>query len=253
MEAPDLSPRLARTELALHALDVQPTPREWVWLARLAWQADAPLEYGVPSVYGSAIVYGGATFWPYSNLAAHWFARWHPIFVGNIEVQPWVYGYAHAQSRAGNKMLLELTELCQVADAVTSWSKHIAFPVGQLGPLYERLQQLDNLELSVHAPGWKPAAEKELNLLVDIVALCKAFPGTTPTYWRSDISKAETDAIVDALRAYQKTATDTIQPDSRRDKAIHSYHSAVKWVLIAHGANVTEAPSDTPEDTPDNG
>ena len=228
--APAPPKRLLDTLTALDAAGVAVSHDELVWLTTLANKADSPPEAGVSWVAGSAFVYGGQTFWPLHRLAMHWFTRWQTLLDGDDEAEVYLYAFAHTRSALGDESLLLLSVADAVQCAVKEWSDALAIHSQQMAELCERLKSIDGLPHAIPSPDAKPKPdEPPVNMHSDIAHLCKVFPGTTPRYWRSGISYAESKRILDGLDEAH---------DNRpaiRNNAIHNYRTAVKWVMHWRG------------------
>lgn len=243
MKAPPLRDRLAKSLRALAAAGVTPTPAELVWLGLLAEKADRPLDVGVPWVSGAPLCHGGVMFWPLTLQAKHWYLYWHPRFEGNDLGQVLLYAFAHVCSRLGDNTLLPLSEYGLIEEAVTTWFEGLAMTERQLLAVYGKLRLLDEEEETLHDPTKAATTEEAGPVDLDrkVAILCKTFQGTTPQFWRCEISDAEANRLLVTMdTVLDPDPGKAANPNSPKNKAIHNYVCAVKWVL--HNHNALEAP-----------
>lgn len=221
---PDLHPNLESTLAALRADGINPTDAEVVWLARLRWPCDHP-RHGVKELVGAPVEIGGDTFWPLHRLAEYWFVAAGEILGDEGTRKTDAYLFAHTRSAPGDRSLLLITGEDAIAQTVHDWRAGLALHDENVPDLVRLLRHIDGYADEA-AP--RPATE-EPGELDGIGTLCKMFPGTTPDYWRSGISIAETEAL------FESTSKQAWAESSKRTAAIENYLLAVKQVRANHG------------------
>jgi hypothetical protein len=240
MEAPALKPRLRDALQGLREAGVEPTDAEIVWLGSLAEKCAGQPAHGVEWVAGSPVVYAGLVFWPWHRLAEAWYRQWYPALRNDLLDEELLdlalYAYAHIKSKPGDRSLRMLSDYERVKAALRAWLKDIPLQMAQLVEVCGHLGALDRGD-----DGLIPNPEKlpkedaprpEPSPLREAAFLCKAFPGTTPSYWWAEISTAETEELCDELAAAAGTTPgEAPDPNSPRIRAIHNFRMAVKWIL----------------------
>lgn len=227
---PELHPKLRATLDALAADGITPTDAELIWLGRLRWACDHQ-ESGEPTVPGSPIEYCGVRFWQLHNLAESWGVKWYRRLEGYGVAQVLVYPFAHTRSRPGDASLRELIAEKEVVDTVMQWWESVPIPRDALVDMIERLRALDGQEETVADPDKaEPTDEPQGTCALSGVAmLCKAFEGTTPEFWLTDIGAHDARTIMAHTGESGGFAT-----SHARTVAISNYLNAVKWIRKAH-------------------
>jgi hypothetical protein len=238
--APAISSRLSAALNGLKTVGVEPSRDEMAWLAVLCEKADRPIEYGIPPVAGGSHDYGGETFWPLHRLAVHWYSRWYGLLEGDDDDQALSLAFASSRSAVGDTSLLRLNTIKTVREALTEWGDNLAIPSPQITPLLNRIQEISGIPVQVANPTPPKTQETKTYIYADVVNLCQYFPGTTPEYWRSGISFADSAQILDAVQ--HNEGTNDIA--NEKHPAIASVQNAVKWILHWHGKGEEGEPID---------
>ena len=241
METPVISPRLSNALAGLRAAGVTPTDADVVWLGKLAERVQCPSAGNVRWVAGAPINHCGITFWPWTLLGEEWFHRWYSEFT-DTEMKLAAYAFPHVKSEPGCRELLAITDYSTVTSALKGWMKSLPMPMSQLVEVCERLRELDGEDDdAIQDPDKKPPeaddGTDQYSAVRTMAYLCKAFPGSTPDYWRTGIAKAIADEMMDAVSmAAEREPGQAPDPDSPRMRAIHNFRMAVKWILRNHEA-----------------
>jgi len=222
---PPLSPYVARTLEALRADGIQPTDAEIAWLVLLRTDCDKPCVDGIGPQLGASLTVLGETWWPLHERATSWMLRAGALCP---ELRTDCFLFAHIYSAPGDRRL----DLWQGPEAiraeVSAWRLALPLHEENTGELVRLLRVLDGDATAANVPREHTPATPYADL-GGIGMLCRLFPGTTPEYWRSGISRAE----IDGLLARQETGPwATAQ---RRSDAIGDYLRAVKLIRCNHG------------------
>jgi len=229
---PDLHPRLVETLDAFDADGITLSASEIVWLADLRKPCDRTTDGSIPWAMGSPLRYGGETFWPLHELADNWFRRAYKLLHSDGVLDIACYLFAHTRSAPGDVSLRMLTSVDEMREAVSEWYTQAAIHAGQLNVLCEAMHTLDGTDGGdVEDPDAKPALvdAKPDNGSKFAAMMCKAFPGVSPEYWLSEISKTDALAMLDAVSESGPFAT-----SRERTEAISNYLRAVKTLWRIH-------------------
>ena len=228
--APAIRKRLNDVLNALDIEGVKLSRCELVWISELAYKADVPVECGIPYMAGACFEYGDEYYYPMHRLAMHWFSRWYSM-IDDENTKALMLGFAHIKSEIGDKSLMKINSLNAVKSAVDKWGETLAIPDNQIAGLYDKLEKIDGFASEVEIPNAKKKDQGAVNMYEDITALCQAFPSTTPEYWRSGISFAESSQILDALKLNNGNQSRT----EIKHQGIFAFKCAVKWIRKWHG------------------
>jgi len=227
MQAPSLHPRLQDTLDAFEASGVTLSAAEVCWLYSLRQPCDHPTDGSVPWVMGAPFEYAGVEWYPWHRLAATWFLRYFKLLDGEDHAQITLYLYAHAHSAPGDKSLRDLYGVERVRSVVSEWYDSLPLHDDQMEPLCNRLRELDGESDSIPDTDKRAKAETEPhadNGARFAAVMCKAFPGSTPEYWLTEISAGDARAMLDDM-----TSEGFATSENRRE-AIANYLKAVKWL-----------------------
>ena len=220
----------AREDLAkLRAAGVRPSDDEVAWLARLAARAHEKPGRESDVDRTSPLVFCGVKFWPLTLLAETWFARWYQAFEGHAKLCVSVQLFAHAHSKPGDRCLDDLAAPNDVANAVSEWFGQLPFSDGSVADLQKRLGGMTGDAEGVPRCDGKTATPAVPSTIEDKIAvLCTVFEGTTPDYWRSDVSAASAYALAAAKQARENGDAWANSPEQTR--RIADYMNAIKWI-----------------------
>jgi len=230
-EAPPLKAKVADALDNLRSLGIELEDAEIVWLAELRNKADTPPGREIVTLACQPLTVCGVTLWPLHMLAEAWFAQWFAAFEDQTELQVGVYLYAHVYSKPGDRRLIELTSMDTVQGAVSEWLRGLPVHGDSLQQIVAAVYRLDNgdAEEIVEDPT-RPTEDKTPRTLEDKVAsLCRMFEGTTPTYWQSDISKAEALRMA-ANMAASDGGSNAWAESPIRARRVANYLNAVKQI-----------------------
>jgi hypothetical protein len=229
MLAPSIHPWAQDDLKRLRASGITPDDNEVAWLARLAARAHETPGRESDVDRTSPMVFAGVKFWPLTLKAESWFARWYSAFDGNPKVCVAIQLYAHAHSKPGDATLDDLGDPNRIADTVCDWFERLPIREDQLLELQRRIIGMTADSESV--PKFCGATDARVvpSTIEDrIAALCSLFEGTTPEYWRSDVSAASAYAMAAAKQARENGDAWANSPE--RTRRIADYLNAVKWV-----------------------
>jgi hypothetical protein len=116
-----------------------------------------------------------------------------------------------------------------IAETVAAWFERLPMREDQVIELQQRLVGMTGDSESVPRCGGKGGEQHVPSTIEDkIAALCTLFQGTTPEYWRSDVSAASAYALAAAKQARENGDAWANSPE--RTRRIADYLNAVKWV-----------------------
>jgi hypothetical protein len=228
-----LSPYVEATLAALRADGIQPTDAEIGWLIKLRERCDRVAPDGeLPPMWGAPAEIAGELYWPLHPLALDWWRRAFVLLPGEdkADCRRWAYLFAHTLSAPGDTRLRALVTRESIADSVTAWRVNTPLHEEHESKLVAFLRRVDGLDEDVPYPdGGKVKDDEPARTGDGIKMLCQAFPGTTPTYWQTEISCHDIDELLRAndRRSWADSAT--------RSAHIENYMRAVKWVRRNHG------------------
>jgi hypothetical protein len=225
---------VAATLDALRADGIECTPDELAWLVELRWRCDRPdFREGIAPPRGFPLIIEtmpDVELWPLHALAETWFRM-----AGTIteDLRTDVYLFAHTRSQPGDVSLASLQTADAIREAVGAWRCGLPLHDENEAALVRLCRLIDGYtQPDVLAPGQDEPKDEASPEDMDsrcIRMLCESMPGTTPTYWRSEISVAEMDALMRARRP------EAWAEAPRRKDSIANYLNAVKWIRHAHG------------------
>lgn len=229
---PMLNGYVAATLEALRADGIECTADEIAWLTELRWRCDRPdFREGIPPPHGFPLMIDtmpGVELWPLHGLAETWF-RMAGEIVDDLRTD--VYLYAHVHSAPGDTGLATLQTADAIRETVGAWRCALPLHDDNEASLVRLCRLIDGyVQPDVLAPeqkGTEPEHDDVESRCVRM--LCEALPGTTPTYWRTEISVAEMDALMRARKP------EPWAESPRRKSAIENYLNAVRWIRRAHG------------------
>jgi hypothetical protein len=233
MQTPSLHAWVKDDLARLRKVGIEPSFAEVVWLSDLAKAAHTSPGREVIQCHAAPIKFCGAVFYPFHLRARYWYAEWRDLFDGDGLLQDGLYFFAHVHSKPGDVSLVELSTADAVQDAVKAWLRQQEFSEADSLTLAEALYRMDHGDDNpVSSPETKPDNETQSIVTLEerVAELCELFPGTTPTYWQSEISSIEGDKLAAAMIAATGDegawATSAI-----RTRKIGSYMNAVKWIM----------------------
>jgi hypothetical protein len=233
--APQLSGKLSDSLDLIRSCGVEPTDAEIVWLAELRRRCDTPPGRESVSSCSSPVDVYGVRLWPLHLMAEAWFVDWFEAFEDDDLLRSGVYLFAHVHSKPGDRTLMEYGGYDAVKARVTEWLVSLPVPQRDLPKIMEACYALDaGNEIEVENPDKAKQADPIPRSIEERAAeLCKAFPGTTPSYWLADVSKVEIMRM--AVVCSADGATGEWAKSPLRIRRIASYLSAVK-IISRRGA-----------------
>jgi hypothetical protein len=158
-----------------------------------------------------------------------WWRRAFVLLSGDdhADCRTWAYLFAHTLSAPGDTSLRTIASRESIIRAVTEWRANTPLHEEHESKLVTFLRRLDGLDDDVPEPDRKkdedPSSPGD-----GIRMLCKTFPGTTPTYWQTEISCRDLDELLRAndRKNWAESAT--------RSAHIENYMRAIKWVRRNH-------------------
>jgi hypothetical protein len=230
---PWLNGYVAATLAALRADGIQPADAEIAWLVELRWRCDRPdFREGIAPPRGFPLIIEtmpDVEFWPLHALAETWF-RMAGEIVPDLRTD--VYLYAHTRAGPGDTSLAALQVEAAIRETLGAWRGGLPLHAENEPALVRLCRLIDGyVQPDVLAPGQAAPQEEDAG---DVDArcvrmLCEAMPGTTPTYWRTEISVAEMDAL---MRARNR---EPWAESAKRGAAIENYLNDVRWIRHARG------------------
>jgi len=231
---PELSPPLARALAAFREAGVELTAAEIVWLALLRRPCDHPIDGSLPWLIGAPFNYAGVTWYPTHQLAELWFIRVKKLLTESDSpdlAHTTAFLFAHAHSAPGDVTVRSLNTLEEIEGRCMEWFNGLPLHVGQVLPLVNRLRELDRNTTSVPDGSDSDHSDEVLtNQSSGVAVMMKAFPGTTPEFWLTEVAACDARAYVHAVGEQSK---DFATSEGRR-KAIENYLKAIKWVWSNH-------------------
>jgi hypothetical protein len=189
---PPLPPQVRRSLELLRTEGVEVTAEEGAWLAELWRRATDPCAGFSPFLPGAPVVIGSLVLWPLHALALDWWVR---IADALPEQSTDAYIFAHTRSKPFDDSLLMLADPLTASETIGKWRVGIALHDEVIPELMHMLRLL--------------------------------FPSTTPEYWKTGISVAESKALLAA-----KTDDPQWSKSERMHQAEVNYLRAVKWLKM---------------------
>ena len=222
---PPLPPQVRRSLELLRTEGVEVTAEEGAWLAELWRRATDPCAGFSPFLPGAPVVIGSLVLWPLHALALDWWVRIADLLPDQSTD---AYIFAHTRSKPFDDSLLMLTNPAAASAAVGEWRVKLALHDAVIPDLMHMLRMLNGDDMAVEATPDEPKQESVPNPLANICALyCQLFPSTTPEYWKTGISAAESKALL---------AAKTDEPEWNKSERMHqaevNYLRAVKWLRM---------------------
>jgi len=227
-----LSGYVAATVEALRADGITITDAELAWLVEMRWRCDRPdFREGVHPPRGFPLIIDtlpGVELWPLHALAETWFRMAGEIVA---DIQTDVYLYAHTRSAPGDNGLATLQTDAAIRETVGAWRCGLPLHADNEASLVRLCRLIDGyVAPDVQAPDQVTESmdSQEDTESRCVRMLCEALPGTTPTYWRTEISVSEMEALMRARKP------EPWAESPRRKSAIENYLNAVRWIRQAH-------------------
>lgn len=222
---PPLPPQVRRSLELLRTEGVEVTAEEGAWLAELWRRATDPCAGFSPFLPGAPVVLGSLALWPLHALALDWWVR---IAESLPDQATDCYIFAHTRSKPFDDSLLKLADPVAASVAVGAWRVTLAMHDDVIPDLMHMLRLFNGDDMAVEATPDEPKQEGQPNALANICTLyCQLFPSTTPEYWKTGISAAESKALLAA-----KTDDAEWSKSERMRQANINYLRAVKWLRM---------------------
>jgi len=224
-EVPALAPKVADAIDALRADGVTLMDADVVWLAQLRAACDSPEAGRVRTVMGAPLQYAGATWWPLHRLADEWWRAAYEQLADFPDLRTDAYLMAHQFSAPGDASLLQWCGDV-LPHAVIEWRVRVALHEEQVLPLIQTLKRMDGYADAAPVPDADESKPIDPAIRTQgLIALCKAFPGTTPEYWQTHAPLPLVDEIQSAYASREGWADSVARTD-----AIKRWLTAVRWL-----------------------
>lgn len=224
-EVPALAPKVQDAIDALRADGVTLTDADVVWLSRLRAACDAPEPRRVRVMMSAPLQYAGVTWWPLHRLADEWWRAAYVQLEHFPDLRTDAFLMAHQFSAPGDSTLLQWTG-DMVPHALVEWRVRIPLHDDQVLPLIQTLKEMDGLSDVVPCPSdGNPTDMDHARSTTGIMALCRAFPGTTPDYWDTHATLSMIDDVQSAFASKEGWAN-----SDERTESIKRWLSAVRWL-----------------------